>query len=113
MGHSIHGLYTIDFTSPKFARDSVVLMADSYSMAMLGGVQQQFIDRVAFEDVNPGVVRVRIHARHGRIDLPLDYETERLPVPAVSNYEIDFQLVGSAFKVTPDTAAAAKLFGVR
>jgi hypothetical protein len=37
MGHDIHGVYIVDFTNPKFAWDSVVLMADSYSDAMLGG----------------------------------------------------------------------------
>jgi hypothetical protein len=113
MGHSIHGLYTVDFTEPKFAWHSVVLMADSFGEVMLGGVQKQSIDRVAFEGADGNGVRVRVYARHGRIKLRPDYEGERLPVPKVSNYEIDFRLVGETFKVTPETATAAKLFGVR
>ena len=113
MGHSIHGLYTVNFTKPKFAWHSVVLMADSYGEAMLGGVQEQSIDRVAFENADQGGVRVRVYARHGRIKLRSDYEAERLAVPKISSYEIDFRLVGEAFKVTPETATAARLFGVR
>lgn len=113
MGHHIHGLYTIDFTNPKFAWDSVVLMADSFSGVMLGGVQKESIDRVTFEDDDRGQVRVRVYARHGRVKLRSDYEAERLPVPKVASYEIDFRLVGAVFKVTPDTATAAMLFGVR
>jgi hypothetical protein len=42
-----------------------------------------------------------------------DYEGERLPVPKVSSCEIDFRLVGETFKVTPETATIARLFGVR
>ena len=113
MGHGIHGLYTVDFTEPKFAWHSVVLMADNYSEAMLGGVQKQSIDRVAFEDAARDGVRVRVYARHGRIKLRPDYEGERPPVPKVANYEIDFRLVGETFRVTPETATAARLFGVR
>src|SRR5579884_1719537 len=47
MGHSIHALYTVDFTNAKTARDSIVLFADSYSEVMLGGVQKQSIEKVA------------------------------------------------------------------
>jgi hypothetical protein len=88
-------------------------MADSYSEAMLGGVQKQSIDRVAFENDNRGGIRVRVYARHGRVRLLSDYEAEHLPVPKVASYEIDFRLVGATFKVTPETATAALLFGVR
>jgi hypothetical protein len=112
MGHNIHGLYIVDFTKPKFAWDSVVLMADSYGDSMLGGVQTQSIDRVSFEEPQPGELLVRIYATHGQIKLDPDYDIERLPTPKVSNYEIDFWLKGETFKVTPDTAAAARLFGV-
>jgi len=113
MGHGIHGLYTVDFTEPKFAWHSVVLMADSFGEVMLGAVQNQSIDRVALEGADGSGVRVRVYARHGRIKLRPDYVGERLPIPKVSSYEIDFQLVGDEFKVTPETATAAKLFGVR
>ncbi|MEX2260464.1 MAG: hypothetical protein WD696_00855 [Bryobacteraceae bacterium] len=112
MGHSIHGLYIVDFKTPKFAWRSVVLMADSYSDPMLGGVQTQSIDRVSFDEMEQGGLLVRIYARHGRIKLRPDYEGERLPTPKVSTYEIDFRLEGETFKVTPQTAAAARLFGV-
>ena len=112
MGHSIHGLYTVDFTNPKFAWHSVVLMADSYSGAMLGGVQKQSIERVAFEDAHGGGVLVRVYVQHGRIKLRPDYEGERLPIPKVSSYEVDFRLDGATFKVTPETTTAARLFGI-
>jgi len=111
MGHSIHGLYIVDFRMPKFAWDSVVLMADSYGSPMLGGVQTQSIDRVSFDEMEQGGLLVRIYARHGRIKLRPDYEGE-LPVPKVSPYEIELRLQGGTFKVTPQTAAAARLFGV-
>jgi len=113
MGHTIHGLYTVDFTNPKFAWQSVVLMADSYSDGMLGFVRKQSIDRVAFEDADPGGVWVRVYARHGRIKLRSDYKADRLPVPKVSSYEIDFRLVGETFEATPGIATTARLFGVR
>lgn len=112
MGHSIQGLYSVDFTKPKFAWHSVVLMADSYSSPMLGGVQTQSIERVSFEETEQAGLLVRVYARHGRIDLRPDYPNEILPKPKLSNYEVDFRLDGEAFKVTPETAASAKLFGV-
>jgi len=87
-------------------------MADSYGSPMLGGVQTQGIDRVEFDGTAPGDLLVRVHARHGRISLRPDYPDERLPKPKVSNYEVDFRLEGEAFKVTPETAASAKLFRV-
>jgi hypothetical protein len=112
MGHRIHGLYTVDFTKPKFAWQSIVLMADSYGDAMLGGVQSQFLDRVEFEESKPGDVVVRIFARHGRVKLRPDYANTRLPTPKLLDYEIDFRLEVDALKVTPRTAGLAKLFGV-
>lgn len=112
MGHSLHGLYTVDFNNPKFAWRSVVLMADSYSDAMLGGVQRQSIGRVVIEEGGPGKTLVRIYVRHGRIHLRPEQDTERLPIPKVSNYEIDFRLVGDAFTVTAETASAGSLFRV-
>ncbi len=112
MGHSLHGLYTVDFTNPKFAWDRALLIADSYSDTMLGGVQTQSIERVAFEDAGPGEVRVRVYARHGRAKLPNADEAERLPIPKVSSYEIDFRLVGETFTLAPETATAASLFRV-
>ena len=81
--------------------------------AMLGAVQKQSIDRVAFEDADRGGVRVRVYVRHGRIKLRPNYEGERLPIPKISSYEIDFRLVGETFKVTPETTTAARVFGVR
>jgi len=113
MGHSIHGLYTIDFTKPKFAWDSVVLMADNYGDNMLGGVQTQFIDRVTFDETSREGLLVRVYARHGRIKLFPDYKDDPLPKPKVSKYEIDFRLEGAAFRATPETAAAARLFRTR
>ena len=113
MGHSIHGLYTIDFTAPKFAWNSVVIAADSYADAMLGGVQSQAIDRVSFDETDPGGLLVRIYARHGRIKMRPESDGQRLPVPKLSNYEIDFRLEGETFRVAAETAAAARLFGVR
>ena len=112
MGHSIHGLYIVDFTSPKFAWRSVVLMADSYSSPMLGGVQTQSIDRVSFDEMKEGGLLVRIYAHHGRVKVRLNYEGE-LPAPKVSTYEIDFRLEGDEFRATPETAAAARLFSVK
>lgn len=112
MGHNLHFLYTVDFANPK-TRGNFVLEADSYGAPMFGGVQKQSIDRVIFEDTEQGGVQVRVYARHGRIKLRSDFEGERLPVPKVSNYEIDFALVGETFKVTPETATTARLFRVR
>jgi hypothetical protein len=118
MGHSVHGLYVVDFTKPKFAWHSVVLMADTYNSFLNGGVQTQFIDRVSFEET-PGLgLLVRVYARHGRIRLPLKdqdryVDVESRPKPKISKYEVDFRLDGDRFKVTAETAAAARLFGVR
>lgn len=112
MGHNIHGLYTVEFTNPRFAWDSVVLMADSYSSLLIGGVQTQSIERVSFDQAADGGLLVRIYARHGRIDLSPDYPNGQLPKPKVSNYEVDFRLQGERLKVTPETASSAKLFGV-
>jgi hypothetical protein len=112
MGYSVHGLYSVDFTKPQFAWHSVVLMANSYSSLMLGGVQTQLIERVSFEETREAGLLVRVYARHGRIDLRPDYPNERLPRPKLSNYEVDFRLDGETFKVTSETAASAKLFGV-
>jgi hypothetical protein len=109
---TVNHLEAGQFTNPKFAWHSVVLMADSYSEAMLGGVQKQSIDRVEFENTGRGGVWVRVYARHGRTKLRSEYRAERLPVPKVSSYEVDFRLVGETFKVTAETAAAARLFGV-
>ena len=100
MGHSIHGLYTVDFTKPKFAWDRVVLMADSSSDPMLGEAQTQFIDRVLFDETPKGGRLLRVFTRHRR--------RSRKVVKA----EIDFRLDGEKFRVTPESAAAAKLFGV-
>jgi hypothetical protein len=114
MGHSVHGLYTLDLTNPKFARRSVVLMADAYSSLMIGGVQAQFIDRVSFEEADAGRL-VRVYVRHGHIKLRPDDERfgeGPLPKPKLSKYEIDFRLEGEDFKITPETASAGKLFGV-
>jgi hypothetical protein len=113
MGRTLHGLYTIDFTAPKFAWDSVVLMADSYGDPDLGGVQRHSIERVSFDERGNGDVLVRVYAQHGRITLSPDDASEQLPTPKLSDYEIDLQLEGKTFKVTPQTAAAARLFGVR
>jgi hypothetical protein len=117
MGHRIHGLYVVDLTKPAFAWRSVVLMADSYGSHMLGGVQTQFIDRVSFEKTANNGILVRVYARHGRIKLRPDDQSgsdeEHLPEPKVSAYEIDFRLDGDRFKVTPETAEAGKLFGVK
>lgn len=114
MGHSIHGLYTVDLTKPQFAWHSVVLMADTYSSLLLG-VQTQFIDRVSFEETANRGLLIRVYVRHGRIKLRPDDErfaAVTLPAPKLSKYEIDFRLDGEGFKVTPETAAAGKLFGL-
>jgi hypothetical protein len=116
MGHSLHGLYLVDFTKPKFAWDSLVLAADTYGSYMLEGVQVQTIDRVQFDETPQIGLLVRVYGRHGRIGLPHDPARWRegpLPKPKVSNYEIDFRLNGDVFKVTPGTAAAGRLFGVK
>jgi hypothetical protein len=115
MGHSIHGLYVVDFTKPEFAWHSVVLMADTYGSFMLGGVQRQFIDRVSFEETPERGTLVRVYARHGRTKLrPEDQDKfADLPTPKISKYEIDFRLDGDRFKVTPETVAAGRLFGVK
>ena len=116
MGHSLHGLYTVDFTTPKFAWDSVVLMADTYGSYMFGCVQTQFIDHVQFEETPQRSLLVRVNVRHGRVDLPPEAASsdERfLPQPRLSAHEIDFRLEGDVFEVTPPTAAAARLFHVR
>jgi hypothetical protein len=110
MGHGLHGLYAIDFTKPKFAWRSVVLMADSYGSSTLGGVQTQLIDKVSFDETGSGFL-VRVCARHGRIGLRPDDSGERLPKPKLSNYEIDFRVEGNAFTATPETAASARIFG--
>lgn len=112
MGHRVHGLYTVDFKNPKFAWHSVVLMADSYSSIMNGGVQTQTIDRVTFDEKKRGDLLVRIYARHGRTDLRQDYKSKYLPEPKVANYVIEFRLDGKTFKVTPQSAVAARRFGV-
>lgn len=110
MGHSVHGLYVVDFTKPKFAWDSKVLMADKFGGPMYGGVQRQFIDRVLFEQISGKKLLIRVQVRHGYLALPPDYPDKPLPVPRLSRHEIRYQLDGETLKVTPDTAAAAKLF---
>jgi hypothetical protein len=119
MGHSSHGLYLVDFTKPEFAWHSIVLMADSYSplSSGLSEVQTQFIDRVSFDEVAKGGLLIRVFARSGRVKLRLEdqarFDGESLPKPRISKYEIDFMLDGDKFKVTPETAAAGRLFGVK
>jgi len=119
MGHTSHGLYVVDFTKPEFAWRSVVLMADSYSplLSGLSGVQTQFIDRVSFDEATNGGLLIRVFARSGRVKLrPEDQDRldgESVPEPRISKYEIDFRLDGEKFKVTPETAAAGRLFGVK
>jgi hypothetical protein len=92
-------------------------MTDTYSSLQLGGVQTQFIDRVSFEETPNNGLLVRVYARHGRIKLRPDdqsrFEAEILPRPKISMYEIDFRLDGEGFKITPETAAAGRLFGVK
>lgn len=112
MGHTVHGLYIVDFTKPKFAWHSIVLMADSYSSLLLGGVQAQSIDRVSFDDMHNAGVLTRVYARSGRIDLQPDYAGQSLPKPKVSRYEVDFRLEGDTLRVTPETAASGKMFAV-
>jgi hypothetical protein len=109
----IHGLYIVDFAKPTFAWHSAVMMADSYGSAMLGSVQKRSIDRVTFEDRSGGGMLLRVFARHGRVKLRSEQDGDRLPVPRISRYEIDFHLVGETFTVSPETAAAAKLLGMR
>lgn len=116
MGHSVHGLYTVDLTKPQFAWHSVVLMADTYGSVMFGGVQTQFIDRVSFEETEASGVLVRVYVRHGRIKMSPDdkrFGDGTLPSPKIAKYEIDFRLEGDGFKITPETAAAGRLFGLQ
>jgi hypothetical protein len=115
MGHSVHGLYTLDLTKPQFAWHSVVLMTDTYDSPMYGGVQTQFIEHVSFEEKVDSGLLVRVYVRHGRIKVRPDDQRfeEALPKPKISKYEIDFRLEGEGFKITPETAASGKLFGVR
>ncbi len=110
MGHRLHGLYLVDFTKPKFAWDSKVLMADKYGGPMYGAVQRQFIDRVSFEQSGRKGLLVRVSARHSRVNVRPNHGRKPLPVPRLSRYEIRYQLDGETLKATPDTAAAAKLF---
>lgn len=113
MGHRFHLLYLVDFTKPKSAWDSVVLMADTYSSVNFLGVQTQFIDRVSFEEDPQGGLLVRVNARHGRIRLRPDDQREVLPKPKVLPCEIDLRLDGTSFRATPQTAATARLFGLK
>ncbi len=116
MGHTIHGLYTVDLTKPKFAWHSVVLMADTYGSYMLGGVQTQFINRVSFEETARSGLLVRVHVGHGSIKLHPEAAPSGegvLPKPKLSNHRIDFQLDGDVFKITAKTAAAGRLFRVK
>jgi hypothetical protein len=47
-----------------------------------------------------------------RTSLRPDYDSERLPTPNISRYTIEFRLEGATFRVTAQTAAAARVFGV-
>jgi hypothetical protein len=113
MGHTFHLLYVVDLAKPRFAWSSVVLTGDTYGSSLLGGVQEQFIDRVSFEETPGNEFLVRVYARHGKIRLRRDDEPELLPKPRVPKYEIDLRLDGDAFKVTPETAAAGQLFAAK
>jgi hypothetical protein len=91
-------------------------MADTYGSYMLGGVQTQFIDRVSFEETPTSGLLVRVYARHGSIKLRPEAAQageEALPKPKLSSHEIDFRLDGDAFKITAETAATGRLFGVK
>ncbi len=107
MGHSIHGIYLIGFTNPKFAWLSVVLIADAYGSQVLGGVQTQYIDRVVFDKVEEGGLLVRVYPHHGRINLRPDYndrfDGQALPKPKLSAYEVDSRQAGEIFKVRAES----------
>ena len=112
-GTHIHGLYTIDFTNPKFAWDSVVLMADSFSGVMLGGVRRSRLigSRLKLTtEVRFGCASMRDMAGSSCAPTMKPNVCPYRRSPAMT---IDFRLVGAVFKVTPDTATAAMLFGVR
>jgi hypothetical protein len=114
MGHAIHGLYIVDLTKPKFAWDSIVLVADSYGDPMLGGVQTQLIDRVTFEGTAESGLLVHISARSGRIKMsPEDQNRligDSLPKPKLSSCQVDLRLDGDTFKMMREIAAAGRLF---
>jgi len=117
MGHSFHLLYTVDLLQPVRAWESTVLVADNYDSLLNGGVQVQSIDRVAFEEISDGVIEVHVSVHHGGVRLRLEdqekIERTGWPKPTVRAYRIDFKLEEERFKVTAETAATAKLFGLK
>jgi hypothetical protein len=90
MGHAFHMLFAVDLLRPKHAWESVVLTADMFDSPMLGA-QTQFIDRVTFGEAGTARVLARGPAR----------------------YQIELRLVDGRWRATPETAAAAKLSGIR
>lgn len=117
MGHVYHFLYTIDLLKPISARDSTVFIADSFDSELIGGVQEQYIDRVVFDQTSPEELSVRIFARHGGFKLR-SKDKDRLdrgwwPNPKVRAYRIDLRLEGDRLMVTPETASIAKPFGIK
>jgi hypothetical protein len=117
MGHSIHGLYTVDLLNPKFVWKSTLLVADTYQSILIGGVQEQYIDRVAFEQDSQKQTIVRVYVRHGAIKLNVEdqdwIERDGYPQPKIRAYHIDFRLRDEAFTVTANSAAVARLFDVK
>jgi hypothetical protein len=111
MGHSIHGLYTVDFLKPKFAWSGPVPIADTYAAPINARIQRQVIDRVVFEQKPEAKLVVQVYVRHGSITLRR--EDPPWPEPTLKAYRIDFQLVGDFFKVTPETAAAGRLLNLK
>ena len=106
MGHAFHMLFAVDLLRPKYAWKSVVLAADTYDSGMLGGAHTQFIDRVTFGE--PGTARVS--ARHAGVSFG---NGPPRPTGVPARYQIDLRLVDGRWRATPETAEAAKLFGIR
>jgi hypothetical protein len=104
MGHSIHGLYTVDLLNPKFVWHSTILVADSYQSILIGGVQEQYIDRASFEQDPEKEILVGVYARHGAVRLSEEdhgwADQNGYPHPKMTSYRIDLRLEANVLKPT-------------
>lgn len=106
MWHAFHMLFAVDLLRPKHAWESVVLVADTYASGMLGGAQTQFINWVTFGETGTA----RVSARHAGVFFRTGPQR---PAGIPVRYQIDLRLVDGQWRATAETAAAAKLFGIR